>query len=109
MTHEYTDESRIWVLFDTSTHIDYYLDVHGALAAPSQWVIRYAYQSRHLDVDVLNAMTSGLRVHPRDVLIIYCQPQTYKRGDQTPESSVPFAEMLWIPIRVGRMLHVMED
>ncbi|MCL5286503.1 MAG: hypothetical protein M1453_07265 [Acidobacteria bacterium] len=99
----FRDESRIWVIFDTSTRPAYYLDVHNLLALPNGATIRYEYREKYLSDPAKTAAL--LQDHaPRHVLFFYGQSAKYQRGEPAPKTGTVLENMLWVPTRIGEML-----
>src|SRR6266853_2980410 len=109
MPRSFTDENRLWVVFDTCTRPDYYLDVHRILAAPMDWIVRYDYKAKYLTDDVVGALRGNNLPLPRDILLLYAQKITHVRGADPPKETPPFADMMWLPTRLGRMVNVVEE
>lgn len=109
MTRTFTDDSRVWIIFDTCTRPEYYLDVHKILAAPAGWVVRYDYREKYLTEDVVAALREENALLPRDVLLLYAQIRTHVRGAEPPKDTPSFDQMTWTPTRLGRMVNVVED
>lgn len=109
MPRSFTDESRLWVIFDTCTRPEYYMDVHRILAAPMEWIVRYDYKAKYLTNDVVEALRESNAPLPRDILLVYAQTSVHVRGADPPKQTPPFAEMIWLPTRVGRMMNIVEE
>jgi hypothetical protein len=99
----FADTSRFWVVFDTCTVPEYYLDVHKLLAVPRGATLRYNYREKYLSPSALKASLNPSTA-PRFGLLFYAQRSGFRRGDGTPATGTIFNEMLWIPTRVVEML-----
>lgn len=99
----FADTSRFWVIFDTCTVPDYYLDVHKLLAIPRNATLRYNYKEKYVSPSAiwesLNPSTA-----PKLGLLFYAQRKGFRRGDGTPATGTIYDEMLWIPTRIVEML-----
>lgn len=109
MSRAFTDASKVWIVFDTCTIPDYYLDVHRILAAPPGWIVRYDYREKYLTEEVVAGIRDKTRELPRDILLLYAQIDTHHRGDPPPKETPPFEKMVWHPTRLARMANVVEE
>jgi hypothetical protein len=103
MPELFADTSRFWVIFDTCTIPDYYLDVHKLLAIPQGATLRYNYRQKYLSRSAIAASLNP-SLAPRFGLLLYAQRSGFRRGDGTPATGTTFDEMLWIPTRIVEML-----
>jgi hypothetical protein len=98
------DKTSLWVIFDTCTQQKYYQDVHNLLALPRGAIILYTYRRTQLSDEAMKvASTSSVASLPQQVLLVYGQLSTYKRGDPNPQGVFPSTEMLWVPTRLAEM------
>ena len=107
----FNDKTRFWVIFDTSTRREYYLDVHNLLALPVGATLRYEYREKYLSTAARFAAENADSA-PAFVLLVYGQWKQYVKGDiphgglpagGTAKQSPPFSEMLWVPTRFAEM------
>ncbi len=99
----FADTSRFWVIFDTCTIPEYYLDVHKLLAFPRDATLRYNYKEKYLSPSAVTASLNPSTA-PKFGLLFYAQRNPFHRGDGTPATGTIFNEMLWIPTRIVEML-----
>lgn len=97
----FKDRKRFWVIFDTSTRREYYLDVHKLLALPSGATLPYQYRAKYLSPDA-EVAAKAPESAPSMVLLVYGQWNKYVKGDST-KLSPPMSEMIWIPTRFAEM------
>jgi hypothetical protein len=107
MAKTFGDTSRFWVIFDTCTLPDYYLDVHKLLAIPKGATLRYNYKEKYLSASGLEA-SSHPHSAPKLGMLFYGQRIGFHRGDGTPPTGTMFQAMLWIPTRIVEMLCIPE-
>jgi hypothetical protein len=107
MAKPFSDTSRFWVIFDTSTLPDYYLDVHKLLAIPKGATLRYNYKEKYLSTSALEASRHP-NTAPKLGMLFYGQRSGFHRGDETPPTGTMFEAMLWIPTRMVEMLCIPE-
>lgn len=105
MSHRFADTSRFWVIFDTCTIPEYYLDVHKLLAIPRFAILRYNYKEKYLSSSAITASLSP-NTAPKFGVLFYAQRSGFSRGDSTPKTGTIFSQMLWIPTRLIEMLCV---
>jgi hypothetical protein len=103
MSHPFSDTSRFWVIFDTCTLQDYYLDVHKLLAIPRSATLRYNYKEKYLSSSAITASLST-GTAPKFGVLFYAQRTGFSKGDATPKTGTIYSEMLWIPTRLIEML-----
>lgn len=103
MADLFADTSRFWVIFDTCTVPDYYLDVHKLLAFPKDATIRYNYREKYLSPPAVTASLNPA-IAPKFGLVLYAQRKGFRKGDGTPATGTIFPEMLWLPTRIVEML-----
>jgi hypothetical protein len=105
MSSLFADTSRFWVIFDTCTVPDYYLDVHKLLAIPRDATLRYNYREKYLSPSAITASLNPSTA-PKLGLLFYAQRNGFRRGDGTPATGTIYNEneMLWIPTRIVEML-----
>lgn len=103
MPERFTDTSRFWVIFDTCTVPEYYLDVHKLLAIPRGATLRYNYREKYLSASAVTASLNPTTA-PQLALLLYAQRNGFRKGDGTPATGTIFPEMLWIPTRIVQML-----
>src|SRR2546426_8608020 len=97
----FTDKTRFWVIFDTSTLREYYLDVHNLLALPAGATMRYQYRVGLLSA-AAQAAVENAETAPATVLLVYGQGKQYVKGD-TERQDPLFTDMLWVPTRLAEM------
>jgi hypothetical protein len=103
MSNLFADTSRFWVIFDTCTRPEYYLDVHKLLALPGDATLRYDYRETYLSPSAVAASLNPSAA-PKFGLLLYAQRNGFHRGDPTPKTGTILNEMLWIPTRIVEML-----
>lgn len=103
MSKLFNDTSRFWVVFDTCTVPEYYLDVHKLLALPTGATLRYNYREKYLSESAVTASLSPATA-PQLALLVYGQRKGFTKGEGTPKTGSIFPEMLWIPTRIVQML-----
>jgi hypothetical protein len=103
MADLFSDTSRFWVIFDSCTVPDYYLDVHKLLAFPKDATIRYNYREKYLSPPAVTASLNPAAA-PKFGLVLYAQRNGFHKGDGTPATGTIFADMLWLPTRIVEML-----
>ncbi len=101
----FTDTSKFWVIFDTCTVRDYYLDVHKLLALPTGGTLRYEYREKYLSPSGISASSNTVAA-PRFGLLLYAQKSGFVKGSETPRTGTLFEDMLWIPTRIVEMLNI---
>jgi len=106
-TMDFRDDTRIWVIFDTSTKKIYYQDVLNLIALPQASTIRYDYRREHISNQVLRDVDSG-RTLPKKVLLVYAQSSHYARGSNDPPPQSP-GDIVWAATRLAEMLLVIPD
>ncbi|HAF48558.1 MAG TPA: hypothetical protein DCL08_04860 [Anaerolineaceae bacterium] len=95
-----------WIFFDTCiASPDYYQDVHKVLSLPFGSTVRYDYRKKYLSELAIELLNDDSR-RPQEVLFIYAQHKSYKRGEERPEHPQKFDDMLWLPIRSGQLVKI---
>ena len=95
-----------WVMFDTSTKPDYYLDVHNLLALPNGATIRYDYRENHIAASALveaRAQRKGI------ILLIYAQHAAFQKGGEDHKGVLPYDGALWIATQVASLSHIRNE
>lgn len=103
MAAQFSDLTKFWVIFDTCTVRDYYLDVHKLLAIPTNGTLRYNYKEKYVSPQAVAASLNPTTA-PKFALLLYAQRIGFRQGDPTPPTGTIFREMLWIPTRIVEML-----
>jgi hypothetical protein len=73
--------NNFWVIFDTCTRPEYYLDVHNILALPYGSIVRYNYNKKYLDNLSSQYLDQDPDQFPKSVLLIYGEFIGYQKGD----------------------------
>lgn len=99
--------SRLWVMFDTATKVDYYSDVHTMLAYPQGYYYKYEYRKEYVSQNAITILANE-DVVGQEGLIVYCQDQNFKKGEenQKPINSDNFK---WIAMRLIKMKKIFFD
>jgi hypothetical protein len=106
MTRAFANDGRFWVVFDTSSRLAYYRDVHNLLAAPAGSIMRYDYRRKYLTEEVTAALDDKTVSLPDHVLLAYAQHPTYTRGAAAIPNIAAFDNALWVGTRLARMVCV---
>lgn len=100
-------ESDYWVIFDTCTEPEYYMDLHKILSMPTGWMIRYNY-SRDLISDEAAQELDTQVLKNRTVLLMYGQYDGFIRGTNRKVYQLD-KPMLWCPTRWAELVDVHRD
>lgn len=103
MPNLFQDTSKVWVIFDTCTRPEYYLDLHNLLALPVGATLRYNYREKYLSLPAVAASLHPSTA-PKFGLLFYAQRNGFHTGEAAPETGTIYNEMLWVPTRIIEML-----
>ena len=93
--------TEFWVIFDTCSKPDYYLDVHNLIALPQGWILRYGYR-RQLLTGRAEEVIFGSAQQPSLALLVYAQTASFHRGDEPPEDEIP-PDMHYVATRMAHL------
>jgi hypothetical protein len=79
------------------------------MAAPPGWIVRYDYRTKLLTDEVVQGLNERDAPLPRDILLLYAQDKAFSRGDDPPKQTPPFADTMWVPTRLARMVNVVAN
>lgn len=100
-------ENITFIIFDTSTRPEYYLDVHNLLAYPSGWILRYEYREGYLcpkAIEICKEHTKESCDIP--VLLMYGQGEKYSKSECNVKPDFKKNEMIWAATRFAKIIYI---
>lgn len=100
-------ENITFVIFDTSTIPEYYLDVHNLLAYPSGWILRYEYREKYLCPKAIEICNKHIKEScDIPVLLMYGQGKNYLKSKCADKPKFEKHEMIWAATRFAKIIYI---